>query len=122
MSYMFKGCSSLTELNVTGWDLSKVTGTFEFFSGCNSLTVLDLSSWDTSNVTDMSYMFSGCNSLTTIYVSNLWSTENVAQASSGYVFLNCNNIIGQSGTIYDASKTDISMANWETGYLTYKAN
>ena len=33
------------------------------FSGCNSLTNLNLSNFNTQNVTDMSGMFSGCNSL-----------------------------------------------------------
>ena len=36
------------------------------FSGCTSLTSLDLSGWDTSNVNDMSDMFKNCTSLKTI--------------------------------------------------------
>ena len=33
------------------------------FKGCNSLTNLDLSNFNTQNVSDMSGMFSECNSL-----------------------------------------------------------
>ena len=36
------------------------------FSGCSGLTSLDLSGWNMSNVTDMNEMFDGCTSLTTI--------------------------------------------------------
>ena len=39
------------------------------FQGCSSLTNLDLSNWDTSKVNDMSRMFFGCKSLSEIKVS-----------------------------------------------------
>ena len=79
--YMFAGCKSLIEVNLTNAtihdnaggffrdasSLSNVdfsTTTFEnltdinnFFSGCTSIYPVDLSSWNTSNVTDMSGMF-----------------------------------------------------------------
>ena len=42
------------------------------FRGCSSLTSLDLSSFNTSNVTDMQYMFYSCSSLTTTI--NIMST------------------------------------------------
>ncbi len=40
------------------------------FSGCTSLTNIDLSNFITQNVTDMRSMFHGCNSLTNIDLSN----------------------------------------------------
>ena len=40
------------------------------FYGCDSLTNINLSNFNTQNVTDMSFMFSGCNSLTNINLSN----------------------------------------------------
>ena len=66
----------------------------------------------------MNEMFYGCSELKTIYVSNLWNLKNVS--STRDMFLECTSIIGGSGVKYDASKTDETMANWETGYLTYK--
>ena len=36
------------------------------FQDCTSLTSLNLSGWNTSNVTDMGYMFNGCSNLNTI--------------------------------------------------------
>lgn len=38
------------------------------FSSCKSLTSLDVSNFDTSKVTDMSYMFNSCNSLKTLHL------------------------------------------------------
>ena len=40
------------------------------FKGCNSLTNIDLSNFNTQNVMNMSYMFCECNSLTNIDLSN----------------------------------------------------
>jgi surface protein len=38
------------------------------FDYCTGLTSLDVSSWDINKVTDYSYMFDGCKSLTTLRV------------------------------------------------------
>ncbi len=66
MSYMFYDCNSLTSLDLSNFDTSNITNMFSMFYDCSSLTLLDLSNFDTSKVTDMSYMFSRCNSITTI--------------------------------------------------------
>ena len=50
------------------------------FAGCTSLTTLDLSAWDTSKVTDMSGMFSGCFRLS-VNCSN-WDVSKVARKDS----------------------------------------
>ncbi|MCD8120328.1 MAG: DUF285 domain-containing protein, partial [Lachnospiraceae bacterium] len=47
-----------------------VTDMRSMFYDCNNLTELDVSGFDTSKVTDMSYMFSMCTSLTSL---TLWS-------------------------------------------------
>ncbi|MDY3026021.1 MAG: BspA family leucine-rich repeat surface protein, partial [Candidatus Faecivicinus sp.] len=54
------GCSSLTSLDVSGFDTSNVTIMSWMFAGCSSLTSLDVSSFDTSKVTNMWWMFDGC--------------------------------------------------------------
>ena len=38
----------------------------DMFNHCESLTTLDVSNWDTSKVTNMRYMFGWCYELTTI--------------------------------------------------------
>jgi surface protein len=65
---MFKGCSSLTELNLSNFNTSHVFAIDEMFNGCSGLTELDLSKFDMSEVCiGLDQMFPGCSSLTTIY-------------------------------------------------------
>ena len=66
MSYMFYQCDSLTSLDLSSFDTSKVTSMSDMFYQCDSLTSLDLSSFDTGNVTSMSGMFYQCDSLTSL--------------------------------------------------------
>ena len=54
MSNMFYYCSSLTSLDVSGWDVGAVTNMSSMFYNCYSLTSLDVSSWDFSKVTTAS--------------------------------------------------------------------
>ena len=118
MDSMFLGCTSLKEINVSNFNTSKVTTMSGMFYGCNSLTKLDLSSLDTSNVTTMYGMFSLCKNLKTIYVSDKWNTANVT--NSNLMFQSCTFLVG--AVPFDSTKTDISMANYTNGYLTYKAS
>ena len=59
-----------------------------------------------------------CYDLKTIYVSELWNTSNVT--SSSHMFQGCNSLVG--AIPFDSTKTDATMANYTTGYLTYKSN
>ena len=69
---MFESCSSLTNLDLSSFDTSKVTNMDYMFSDCSNLTSLDLRSFDTLKTTDMSKMFERCSKLTQITVSNKW--------------------------------------------------
>ena len=89
MENMFCDCSSLSSLDVSGWDTSNVTGMSDMFSGCSSLTSLNVSDWDTSNVTNMSYMFYYCRSLTNLDVSG-WNTSNVTNMTA--MFYSCDSL------------------------------
>ena len=115
---MFYGCSNLTTLDLSSFNTSNVTNMQGMFSGCSSLVNLNLSSFNTSNVTNMYSMFAFCKNIKTIYVSDLWNTSNVT--SSSLMFHSCTSLSG--AVSYDNTKTDISMANYTTGYLTYKSN
>ena len=42
MSYMFYGCSSLEELNLSNFNTINVTETNDIFSGCSSLKELNI--------------------------------------------------------------------------------
>ena len=63
---MFRGCSSLTSLDLSGWDVSLATDLRWMFEACSSLTSLGLSGWDVSSATDLYGMFSGCSSLSSV--------------------------------------------------------
>ena len=146
MSLMFDGCTNLENLNLSSFNTSNVTTMYSMFSEL-SISKLDLSNFDTSNVTDMSSMFYecknliqldlsnfdtskvtktgspygmfyGCKNLKTIYVSDLWNMSNVTNSVN--MFLNCTSLTG--AVPFDSTKTDVSMANYTTGYLTYKKN
>ena len=118
MNSMFYDCKSLNNLDIDNFDVSNVTGMSDMFSECSNLTSLDLSNFDTSKVTIMNGIFSGCINLKTIYASDLWNTSNVT--NSNRMFYNCKSLIG--AVPFDSTKTDVSMANYTTGYLTYKKN
>ena len=113
MNDMFYGCSRLTSLDLSNFKTENVKDMNDMFYGCQNLTSLDLSNFNTENVQDMSYMFHGCNSLQTIYCNNTW-----ACSESMGMFSGCTNLKG--AVPYDASKTNVSMANPETGYFTKK--
>ena len=61
---------------------SAVTHMVSMFRGCSSLTALDLSSFNTANVIAMGGMFMGCSNLRTIYAGSGWSTAAVEAYSS----------------------------------------
>ena len=61
MSVMFRGCSSLKELNLNNFNTNNVTHMYCMFSGCSSLKELNLNNFNTNNVTDMNGMFYGCS-------------------------------------------------------------
>ena len=80
-AFMFSGCLSLTSLDLSSFDTSKVTTMGCMFEGCKSLTSLDLSNFDTSSVTNMSNMFECCISLTTLDLSS-FDTSSVTDMSN----------------------------------------
>ena len=121
MRSMFQNCGSLTNIDVSSFDTSSVTDMSSMFYGCKNLTKLDLSNFDTSKVTKTGSpygMFYGCSNLKTIYVSDLWNMNNVTKSEN--MFRACTSLTG--AVPFDSTKTDATMANYITGYLTYKSN
>ena len=111
MRGMFASCSSLTSLDLSGWDVSKVKtmgGHYQMsdamFQGCSSLTSLDLSGWDTSSVSEMSCMFYGCYNLTTVGGLSDWNTSKVEMTSS--MFASC------------SSLTSLDLSGWDMSNVT----
>ena len=90
MSYIFYGCNSLTNIDLSNFNTQNVTNMSYMFWGCNALTNIDLSNFNTQNVTNMCGMFSECNSLTNIDLYN-FNTQNVTNMSG--MFYGCNSLI-----------------------------
>lgn len=83
LSYYFRGCSSLYELDSLGanhgvayWNTKKVTNFSGMFTGCSSLRILRLNFWDTRKVNTMNTMFAGCTNLETLHLEG-WDTQSV---------------------------------------------
>ena len=106
MSYMFRGCNSLSSLDVSSFDTSSVTDMSNMFSYCRSLASLDLSSFDTSSVTDMSNMFSYCNSLSSLDISSI---DTSSATDTSYMFYGCKSLSPIDVSSFDTSSvTDMS--------------
>ena len=118
MAGMFRDCSKLQNLKISSFDTSNVTRMENMFLSSNSLKELDLSNFNTSKVTHFNSMFYGCRKLTTIYISDLWSNSAVTDSTS--MFTGCTSLTG--AVPFDSTKKDATMANYTTGYLTYKKN
>ena len=117
MGYMFAGCTFLTTLDVSNFDTKNVTNMGYMFYECYGLTTLDVSNFDTKNVTDMRLMFSFNSALTTIYASDKFVTTACKKGQN--MFKNCTNLVG--AVPFDENKIGKEMANYTTGYFTYKA-
>ena len=114
MQEMFRGCSSLTSLNLSNFNTAKVKYMSFMFCDCTSLTSLNVSNFNTEEVTDMMAMFYNCSALTTIYCNDDWTKGVVTE--SEYMFADCTKLKG--AVAFDATKTDVTMANPTTGYFT----
>ena len=117
MGCMFNDCSSLTTLDVSNFDTKNVTNMNKMFCECYGLTTLDVSNFDTKNVTDMRCMFGFDSALTTIYASDKFVTTACEKGQN--MFKYCTNLVG--AVPYDENKIGKEMANYTTGYFTYKA-
>lgn len=117
MCGMFNNCSSLTNLDLSGFDTSNVTDMNSMFQGCSSLTNLDLSGFDTSNVTDMSSMFWNCSSLTNLDISSFNTAE---VTDMNYMFKGCSSLTNLDMSGLNAAKvTKMSHMFQGCSSLTY---
>ena len=98
---MFNGCSNITQLDFTGLDTTKVTNMRGMFCDCSCLTVLDISGFNTANVTGMGFMFSGCRSLTELDLSG-FDTAKVTDMD--YMFYLCKSLTALDVSGFDTSK------------------
>lgn len=98
---MFRGCASLTELDLSGSNAEKVKNMGGMFYGCVALSNLNLSGFKTGSVTDMPYLFSSCQSLESLDLSG-FNTENVTSMES--MFSQCSSLRSLDLSSFNTSK------------------
>jgi len=103
MEDMFYGCSSLTNLDVTGFDTSNVTDMGGMFGECKSLTNLDIKNFNTSKVQYMDRMFESCSSLTELYLTR-FDTSNVTNMHR--MFAGCSSLTSLNLKNFNTSKVE----------------
>lgn len=97
----FRGCASLTELDLSGSNAEKVKDMSGMFYGCVALSNLNLSGFKTGSVTDMPYLFSSCQSLESLDLSG-FNTENVTSMES--MFSQCSSLRSLDLSSFNTSK------------------
>ncbi len=100
---MFDGCSSLTALDLSAWNLNNVINMASLFKNCSGLTSVALPKVTSKKIQYMQRMFSGCSSLTSIDLSG-WNVENVTEM--GDLFYGCSNL------------KDLNLSGWTPKSLT----
>lgn len=98
---MFRGCASLTELDLSGSNAEKVKDMDWMFYGCDALSNLNLSGFKTGSLTDMRYLFSSCQSLESLDLSG-FNTENVSSMVS--MFSQCSSLRSLDLSSFNTSK------------------
>lgn len=97
----FRGCASLTELDLSGSNAEKVKNMGNMFYGCVALSNLNLSGFKTGSLTDMRYLFSSCQSLESLDLSG-FNTENVSSMVS--MFFQCSSLRSLDLSSFNTSK------------------
>ena len=98
---MFRGCASLTELDLSGSNAEKVKDMCKMFYGCVALSNLNLSGFKTGSLTDMRYLFSSCQSLESLDLSG-FNTENVTSMVA--MFSQCSSLRSLDLSSFNTSK------------------
>lgn len=122
MAQMFGGCTSLTTLDFSFTDTSKVENMSQMLRFMK-IKELDLSHFDTSNVQSFWQMFLGDEELERIRVSDKFVTTKTTDTSD--MFGGCKKLVGANGTAFDQSKRDGAMARIDApgnpGYFSQSA-
>ena len=86
INYLFYNCKSLTSINLTNFDTSKIQEMQYIFFSCSSLKSINLSSFKTPELLNTKNMFQNCILLTSIDISN-FDLKKITELSN--MFNNC---------------------------------
>ena len=107
-SYFFSSRESLTYVDMSLADTSRVTDMSGMFYNDSNLQEVNLGSIDVSNVVDVSYMFEGCQSIEELDLSCFSGTDAVRNIYD--MFSSCSNL------------TSVDMGGWDWSYVDYTEN
>lgn len=110
---MFSDMRSLTSLDLSNFDTSKVTNMDQMFLDMSDLTSLDISNFDTSNVTNMRNMFGGVKKIDNLDLSH-FNTSKVTDMS--YMFSGMTNLISLDLSNFDTSKVKNMYAMFSSAF------
>lgn len=106
MSHLFESNSSLTSIDLSGFDVSHVTNMEGMFYDCYNLQDINLSNWKFSSNTDLSDLFYRFHDVNTLNMSH-WDV-------SPFETLNRGSIFDGIGTI-----RHLDMSNWTLGSVVF---
>ena len=112
--WFYKAYNLTSIEGIENLDVSGTRNITSMFENCKKLKVLDLSNFNTPNLNIMNRVFYGCSGLTTIYASDKFQIGKEGTE----VFTGCDNLIGAIEFRKNTSKTDMTYANYKTGYFT----
>ena len=120
LNYWFYGFGKLSAVE----GMANLPGVREMryaFNACTSLAALDLRGFSPAALEVLALTFSGCSALTTILVDAGWALP--SGCGGGMTFYGCTSLVGGSGTVYSASRTNydrmvIDGLDGKMGYLT----
>lgn len=117
MSYMFYGCESLTDLDLSHFNTTAVTNMNDLLNGCSRLRSLDISSFDMTNASRTSRMFNGCTALKKLTVGNNSAVPTLH--GIGKPFAPCWLIVGDGFPTAKLGEADEwGVYRWNSGYFT----
>jgi len=90
MDSMFRGCSSLTSINLNNINTKLVKTMSWMFSGCVNLTSINLPNLRALNLISIDYMFYNCKSLKILNLSNFTAPSLITIAA---LFYECKNLL-----------------------------
>jgi surface protein len=85
-SYMFYGCTNITDIDLSTFDFQSTTNMNDMFNYCINVKEIKFSQFEIKNVINTSYMFNYCKNLLAIDLSKI-NTENVVSMAG--MFQHC---------------------------------
>ena len=85
-SYMFYGCTNITDIDLSTFDFQTTTNMNDMFNYCINVKEIKFSQFEIKNVINTSYMFNYCKNLLAIDLSKI-NTENVVSMAG--MFQHC---------------------------------